>query len=271
MRQQFSTAPVQFLLRQELTNRRQKENETLEQYTEDIHRRCARLGVRGNELRDIYVQGLLSEIKTHVILNQPQTTEEAETMARLKSSVMAGTSKLTGMAELKKAVSSLRDSLSPKSEMQELRDEIERIKHLSSTPQRRSNNTPVSAYYNSEKTKGHLHGNQYEANSQIHQLQEDLRRVKSQLSQLQVTNNRNGRQYRPTLRNKRSTTGAPICYSCRRVGHISRNCRGFLQDPRIPQQQRFGTSQVRPEPMARGQLRHQSPLKPQASHQHQGN
>ena len=98
--------------------------------------------------------------------------EEAETMARLKSSVIAGTSKVTGMAELKKAVSSLRDSLSPKSEMQELRDEIERIKHLSSTPQRRSNNTPVSAYYNSEKTKGHLHGNKYEANSQIHQLQE---------------------------------------------------------------------------------------------------
>ena len=105
-------------------------------------------------------------------MNQPQTMEEAETMARLKSSVMAGTSKVTGMAELKKAVSSLRDSLSPKSEMQELRDEIERIKHLSSTPQRRSNNTPVSAYYNSEKTKGHLHGNKYEANSQIHQLQE---------------------------------------------------------------------------------------------------
>ena len=92
LRARFSTAPVQFLLRQELNKRHQGKNESLEDYTEDIYRRCHRLNINGNEMRDIFVQGLSPALKAHVIITQPQTMEEAVTSARLKNAVLAETS-----------------------------------------------------------------------------------------------------------------------------------------------------------------------------------
>ena len=56
---------------------------------------------------------------------------------------------------------------------------------------------------------------------------------------MHLRKNRVSRIYNPTERNQRTTTGEAICNSCHRVGHIARNCRGSLRDPRIPQKNHF--------------------------------
>ena len=75
-------------IRQELYSRKQRPNEPLASYTEDIVKKCQRLGITDNNMMNIYINGLVDDIKTHVILNQPDSFAKAENLARLRKAVM---------------------------------------------------------------------------------------------------------------------------------------------------------------------------------------
>ena len=258
LRTRFSNAPLQFLLRQELNNRRQAPTESLEDYCKDILQKCHRLGIKGNEVRDIFIQGLNPDVKSHVILNSPKSTEEAVTLARLKTAVNQETSDYH-FTKVQKLMEEIKNSLKPKDEIKELRDQL---LQLGTSPQ--SNTTTPSseiqqlrdeiqklksskatsrfAAYDNEQVPVRSPNDQYLTGpSEVYRLRNDLRKLQTQLDRMQSTQNRfgTGRSYNPTGRNQRTTSGDVICNNCQRVGHIARNCRGLLRDPRIPQQSRF--------------------------------
>ena len=61
--------------------------EPLACYTEDIIKCCQHLGISENELMNSLTNGLNSELKSHVILNQLKSFSEAENVARLMDAV----------------------------------------------------------------------------------------------------------------------------------------------------------------------------------------
>ena len=66
---------------------KQGASESLSSYTEDIIRRCSRLGLNDINRMNCFISGLNDELKSHVILNRPATFDEAESLARLKDAV----------------------------------------------------------------------------------------------------------------------------------------------------------------------------------------
>ncbi len=87
LRARFGTKTLEFLFRQELFARKQGVNEPLSVYTEDILRKSQRIGLPDNDVMNIFISGLSTEIKNHVILNQPKSFAEADNLARLRDAV----------------------------------------------------------------------------------------------------------------------------------------------------------------------------------------
>ena len=50
------------------------------------------LNISDNDMLSIYINGLVGDIKTHLILNQPETLAKAENLARLREAVMSNDS-----------------------------------------------------------------------------------------------------------------------------------------------------------------------------------
>ena len=88
LKNRFGAQNLEFLLRQELFSRKQGPNEQLSVYTEDIIKKSQRLGLSDKDMMNIFINGLTNEIKTHVILSQPDTFTKAENLARLRDAVM---------------------------------------------------------------------------------------------------------------------------------------------------------------------------------------
>ena len=61
-------------------------------YIEDIIKKCQCVNISDNDMLSIYINGLVDDIKTHVILNQPETFAKAETLGRLHEAVMSSDS-----------------------------------------------------------------------------------------------------------------------------------------------------------------------------------
>ena len=90
-RQRFASPNEQFLQRQELKDRKQGNGESLSNYTEDIIRRCSRLGLNDTNRMNCSLSGLDDDLKCHVISNHPTTFEKAESLANLKDAVSKST------------------------------------------------------------------------------------------------------------------------------------------------------------------------------------
>ena len=88
MKKRFGTQNTDFILRQELYARKQGVTEPLSVYTEDMIKRCQRLALSEIDLMNIFINGLSTDLKNHVILNQPKTFAEAENLARLRDAVL---------------------------------------------------------------------------------------------------------------------------------------------------------------------------------------
>ena len=61
LRNRFSAAIMDFILRQELYAKKQGSSESLTNYTADIIRRCQRLSLKDAELMNIFINGLKPE------------------------------------------------------------------------------------------------------------------------------------------------------------------------------------------------------------------
>ena len=87
-RKRFVLGPHSWILNQQLAQRKQKPNESLDTYVTDITRLCRRLEIGDKDAMRYFIDGLHDdELKNYVLLQQPKTLLEAERAARLKYSV----------------------------------------------------------------------------------------------------------------------------------------------------------------------------------------
>ena len=91
----FLSPTSNWVLRQQLGQRKQASNESLNEYSADIRRRCQRLGIPIGEQLHYFIQGLRPDLRDYVILQQPKSLEDAENAARIKDSLGKPKSNLT--------------------------------------------------------------------------------------------------------------------------------------------------------------------------------
>ena len=87
LREQFNSPASQWLARQQLNQRKMAPSESVADYSADIRRRCQLLRIPKAEWLHVFISGLRSDIKQHLVLQQPQTFEQAEQQAKLKEAV----------------------------------------------------------------------------------------------------------------------------------------------------------------------------------------
>ena len=92
LQRQFHSDSDLWLLRQKLNERKQLPTETVTTYAADIRRTCRRIDLPRSEWVNHFIQGLKPVLKSYVMLQRPQTLEEAENHARLKESTPDPTS-----------------------------------------------------------------------------------------------------------------------------------------------------------------------------------
>ncbi|XP_077866098.1 uncharacterized protein LOC144353392 [Saccoglossus kowalevskii] len=83
----FENADLDWMLEQELSERKQGADESVEDYAANIKSRCARLRKTLEEQLHYFLAGLRNDIKSQVIVHQPQTIDEARWRARLSEIV----------------------------------------------------------------------------------------------------------------------------------------------------------------------------------------
>ena len=228
LKDHFSNPASMWLLRQQLSGRKQQETESLANYAADIRRLCKRVGLSDSEGMHYFIQGLHADLKSHVILGQPKTLEEAENLAHLKEAVSISTPRL---AQYKL-----------ESQLQSVIKSLETL-----TSNTHQNETPKLAAYNhySKPTVPHS-GHKADNNSHPHynrhqlspprlrhdsdQIEKLVREEVRRQTQFLTPTRRSSNSGMPSTRNRRTTDGLPICNKCDKVGHIARNCRaGSMQ------------------------------------------
>ena len=201
--ERFLSPADNWALRQELNQRKQGPNESLADYSADMRKRFLRLEIPETETIFIYVNGLKPHLRSHVVLQQPKSLEEAETLAKIKNSVTESSPKLLNAetaSSLMQSISQLKDTLAQQ-------------------------NKPVAAYEEQNRAKSEQTN------------ESDIRRIiRQELRNIQGPSSRpNAFNARPNFdRGNRTTTGQVVCRRCGRVGHFARNCYAQGNDPRIP-------------------------------------
>ena len=196
----FLSQTANWVLRQELGQRKQGRNESLSAYSADIRRRCQRLAIPIGEQLHYFIQGLSPSIRNHVFLQQPKSLEEAENAARIKDSLNEPPSSALTAND----VLTLQQNL------------IKRLEEKTLLA-----NPSVAAY------------EQKNQNSSAPQDDGLIRRIiREELRSM--GNFPSGQPAPPRLqfnargdfgRSNRTTNGQIICHNCKRVGHHFRNCR----------------------------------------------
>ena len=246
LKTRFGSQSLEFLFRQELYARKQGPTEPLSLYTEDIIKKSQRLALSDKDLLNVFINGLRDDIKTHVILNQPDSFAEAENLARLREAV----SKNSGVSSSLTAV----QSTLQEQRIKELEGHVSLLVSLAG--QKKSGmQPPVSSFDTKpiQTTSDSLQPATISAldvplnPSSINALKTEL--IAAMHSEFQ--NNHFGkrqRQFQPSIgnrggargRNLRTTDGQPICNFCRRVGHVARYCN------ERPQQSGYTNAQHKP-------------------------
>ena len=204
-RERFLSKSDEWLLRQELTNRKQSENESVLDYCGDILKRCQRLNISKTEQLHNLIQGFLPRIRDHVILSQPKTIDEAITIAKIKASL---TSKHAN-AITSKDLQSLEANM------------INAIQKVSTNAA-----LPKIAAFDQETRPEQIPelGNFIKS-----QVQNEIRRL-DLVPRPQNPFRSGDQRFQFNTRgdfgknSSRTTTGQILCYRCQKVGHFSRNC-----------------------------------------------
>ena len=214
LREQFNSPASLWLARQQLNQRKMSHNESVASYSADIRRQCQLLRIPKSEWTHIYVTGLRPDIRSHLVLQQPSSFEEAEQQATLKEAVAQPEPSGNSADQLAQALLARMQA-----------------KPVNSSPQSHT----VAAVTTSTDSQS-LH-------DVITELRDAVRELSSNARQSRNRGNRyNGRNnnYNNRQRNRRTQDGSPICNTCNRPGHMSYNCPTLATglpapDPRIPQ------------------------------------
>ena len=243
LRKRFGVEQLEFLERQELSDRKHKPGEDLESYIDDINKLCKKLNLSPKDRLHFFVQNLEPSLRDYVILGHPKTYDEAEHLARLKSSLAGNKiARAQNDAELKQVViDSIKDTL----------------KGFQSSPQ-----VGASEYLAQRRDSSSVDFTRFA--DVVDGLQRQMNDVTQQLRGLtsgaRFPGASRGRQnnyfpsqgrgfpqqranfYQPNRpprfnsfsnRSTRTNLGEIICLRCRRVGHFARNCPS-VSDPRLP-------------------------------------
>lgn len=244
LKRQFSNPASMWLWRQQLSARKQGEAEPLANYVSDIRRLCKRLGLNDIEAMHQFIQGLRTELRGHVVLGQPKTLAEAETLANLKEAVLIN-------APINPTQQNLEN---------QLQSVIKNLETLTATQQNQAQN--IAAYRMYPRTssqpdtsyESHWHrptppGPRHDTEQISKLIEQEVRRQ----TRFMTPTNRASNSGVPSSRNRRTTDGLPICNKCDKIGHIARNCRAenmrnheFSQRTQYDQQ-RVRDAQFRPQ------------------------
>ena len=171
---------------------------------------------------NIYINGLVDDIKTHVILNQPETFAKAENLARLREAVMSNDS-----------LTNIRTNVSQDYRIKELEGQVDLLVSLAAKSKpnpnfQASNVNAISPNYAVEQGVA-MGGHQTVTKNELADFKSDmLAAMDAKFSSLNKSYrpNRQQRNNRSIARgrNLRTTDGQPVCNNCRRVGHVARYC-----------------------------------------------
>ena len=218
LRAQFNSNAWKWVLRQQLTNRRQAPNESVSEYGNDIRRLCQRLALQQTDWLHYFVLGLRPDIQSHVILAQPTTLGQAENLAKLKETT-------------------LQKPASPANSADDLTKAI--LAHLQPTAISNPLTTaPVATFeVQRENHQSHMTGHEIKRLVQM-EIRNALRDfVPNNPASLNRRFNDENNYFRGgpsnfSPRNRRTPQGVPICNNCGRRGHTAYNF--YSRDPRIP-------------------------------------
>ena len=209
-----------FIFHQEVYSRKQRPNEPLSCYTEDIIKRCQHLNSSDNDMLNIYINGLADDIKTHVILNQPDTFATAENLARLCEAVLSNDPLTNAHA-----------NVSQDHCIKELEGQVDLVVSLAAKSKpnptfQASNVNAISPKYALEQGVP-MGGQQPVTKSDFADFKSDMpAAMDAMFSSFTTTIYRPTCQQRNTCtlargRTLRTTDGQPVCNNCRHVGHVA--------------------------------------------------
>lgn len=222
LREKFNSPASLWLVRQQLDQRKMGPTESVATYSADIRRQCQQLRIPKAEWVHILLRGLRPDLRSYLVLQQPQTYEEAEQMATLKEAVSLPDTKPPLPDSLAQALTTYLQSNS------------------AAHPPSPKTVSAVSAPFTSERREDEP----LTMSSLRSILQAELRKaLQAQQPNHQRFDSRGrnfNQQGRPNnaYRNRRMPDGTPICNTCNRRGHTSYNCSNFnngpRRDPRLP-------------------------------------
>ncbi len=96
-------ASLQWALRAQLVERKQLPHETVEDYAQDIEKRCGQLQINGQQLLENFVRGLTPTLQAAVIKDQPTNITKAINSARVAQSLEMPTLTANDMTKTIKA------------------------------------------------------------------------------------------------------------------------------------------------------------------------
>lgn len=189
-KERFLSPTYNWVLRQQLCQRKQGSTESVDAYSIDIRKRCQRVGIPIDEQLHYFIQGLRPDLKNHMILQQPQTLDVAENAARLRESLPTAPS------------FSANDVFALQ---QNFINQLEQ-RQLLAYPKTNDYGQNTGTKHDSEMV-----------NSIRTILREEMRAISPE-PWFDFNEQRN------FDKGVRTTTGHIICYNCHEFGHIQRNC-----------------------------------------------
>lgn len=229
-----------YLRRQEMSNRRQRADESVDSYAQDISRRARSLGLSESDKIHKFIQGLLPGLQEHVVMARPSTFKDAVELATIKASFQP-TNSVCGIHS------------QPSADVQVLRAQIDGLQEQLRL---------VTGKPRAEKPPDELP-------RQIAAMATAIKTLSTKLDQPSIAavpqGQRPPNRMPPTrfpdagkprnnygqrwTRGQRTTEGDVICYHCRRVGHYRRSCPDLQEYYRQDRQGSFQHPAPRPSPV----------------------
>lgn len=201
----FLSKTDEWVLRKELSDRKQKLNESVMDYCADVMKRCQRLKIKAEDQMHKFIEGLLPELRDFVILREPKTLAEALNNAKIRETV--------------KPASQL--AVVTRSDLDQLQANM--LNALSNVHSTVSNVNAPSF----DKVRPQIRQDRIDSGIESmikDQIRQELRRERFRTNPshdnrpLRFT--QNGGFGRPT----RAVNGDPLCTICSKVGHTAARC-----------------------------------------------
>ena len=220
LKNRFGAQNLAFIFRQEVYSRKQCPNKPLSCYTEDIIKRCQHLNISDNDMLNIYSNGPADDIKTHVIVNQPDTFATAENLARLHEAVLSNDS-----------LTNTHANVSQDHCIKEVEGQVDLLVSLAAkskpNPTFQASNVNASSPTYALEQGVPMGGQKPVTKSECADFKSDMpAAMDAKVSSFNTNSYRPNRQQRNNCtlargRNLRTTDGQPVWNNCRRIGHVA--------------------------------------------------